>query len=107
MSLARASLEKEGIAVAEGEDEERWRAWEIRRARNFSRLRVAYSAQWTLSMIRMLGVAWSRLECVDDGRWQKLNVTAFLVAGIAAAAPENIGNQYEDGSDNKCMLKRQ
>jgi len=32
--------------------------------------------------------------------WQKLNVTAFLVAGIAAAAPESIGDQYEDGSNN-------
>lgn len=34
--------------------------------------------------------------------WQKLNVTAFL-AGIAAAAPECIGDQYEDGSDNKYL----
>lgn len=32
--------------------------------------------------------------------WQKLNVTAFLVAGIAAANPEIIGEQYEDGSGN-------
>jgi hypothetical protein len=35
--------------------------------------------------------------------WQKLNVTAFLVAGIAAAAPESIGDQYEDGSNNKYL----
>jgi hypothetical protein len=32
--------------------------------------------------------------------WQKLNVTAFLAAGIAAAAPECIGVPYEDGSGN-------
>jgi hypothetical protein len=32
--------------------------------------------------------------------WQKLNVTAFLVAGISAAAPESIGDPYEDGSGN-------
>lgn len=32
--------------------------------------------------------------------WQKLNVTAFLTAGVAANAPESIGQQYEDGSGN-------
>jgi hypothetical protein len=32
--------------------------------------------------------------------WQKLNVAAFLSAGIAAYAPETIGEQYEDGSGN-------
>ena len=32
--------------------------------------------------------------------WQKLNVTAFLIAGIAAASPEIIGEQYVDGSGN-------
>lgn len=32
--------------------------------------------------------------------WQKLNVTAFLIAGIAAASPEIIGEKYEDGSGN-------
>jgi len=30
--------------------------------------------------------------------WQKLNVTAFLTAGIAFDAPESKGEQYEDGS---------
>ncbi|MGE3652354.1 MAG: DUF2000 family protein, partial [Reyranellaceae bacterium] len=30
--------------------------------------------------------------------WQKLNVTAFLSGGIAAAFPECIGEPYEDGS---------
>jgi hypothetical protein len=34
----------------------------------------------------------------DLETWQKLNVTAFLVAGVAASAPESIGEQYEDGS---------
>lgn len=36
----------------------------------------------------------------DLQTWQKLNVTAFLVAGIAAAASETIGEPYEDGSGN-------
>lgn len=36
----------------------------------------------------------------DLKTWQKLNVTAFLIAGIAAANPEIIGEQYEDGSGN-------
>ena len=31
--------------------------------------------------------------------WQKLNVTAFLAFGVAAA-PECIGDPYEDGSGN-------
>lgn len=30
--------------------------------------------------------------------WQKLNVTAFLSTGIAASAPESIGEEYEDGA---------
>jgi hypothetical protein len=36
----------------------------------------------------------------DLETWQKLNVTAFLSSGIAANAPESIGEQYEDGSEN-------
>jgi hypothetical protein len=36
----------------------------------------------------------------DLADWQKLNVTAFLTPGIAASAPETIGEQYEDGSGN-------
>lgn len=32
--------------------------------------------------------------------WQKLNVTAFLASGIAAANPDIIGKQYEDGTGN-------
>jgi hypothetical protein len=32
--------------------------------------------------------------------WQKLNVTAFLTAGVAASAPDSIGAQYGDGSGN-------
>lgn len=32
--------------------------------------------------------------------WQKLNVTAFLMAGIAASVPEIIGEDYEDGTGN-------
>lgn len=32
--------------------------------------------------------------------WQKLNVTAFLMAGVAASEPDSIGEQYEDGSGN-------
>jgi hypothetical protein len=30
--------------------------------------------------------------------WQKLNVTAFLATGIAAAAPEAMGERYEDAA---------
>lgn len=30
--------------------------------------------------------------------WQQLNMTAFLVSGIAAAYPETIGENYQDGS---------
>ncbi|WP_420803489.1 DUF2000 family protein [Streptomyces naphthomycinicus] len=29
--------------------------------------------------------------------WQRLNVTAFLVSGLAATVPEVIGEPYEDG----------
>lgn len=36
----------------------------------------------------------------DLAIWQKLNVTAFLAAGVSASAPESIGEQYEDGSGN-------
>lgn len=36
----------------------------------------------------------------DLETWQKLNVTAFLSAGIATSASETIGEQYEDGSGN-------
>src|SRR5260370_14999875 len=32
--------------------------------------------------------------------WQKLNVTAFLASGIAAATPDVMGKPYEDGSGN-------
>jgi hypothetical protein len=32
--------------------------------------------------------------------WQKLNVTAFLSAGIAFSTSESEGEQYEDGSGN-------
>jgi hypothetical protein len=33
-------------------------------------------------------------------QWQRLNVTAFLASGIAAANPETIGKPYEDGAGN-------
>ena len=32
------------------------------------------------------------------GVWQKLNVTAFLATGIAGAAPEAMGEPYEDAA---------
>jgi len=35
--------------------------------------------------------------------WQKLNVTAFLASGIAGSAPECIGKEYEDGSENRYL----
>jgi hypothetical protein len=33
----------------------------------------------------------------DLPAWQRLNVTAFLVSGIAATSPELVGEPYEDG----------
>lgn len=36
----------------------------------------------------------------DLETWQKLNVTAFLSAGVAATAAECIGEKYQDGSGN-------
>ncbi len=36
----------------------------------------------------------------DLPTWQKLNMTAFLVSGIAATTPESVGEPYEDGSGN-------
>jgi hypothetical protein len=33
----------------------------------------------------------------DLQTWQHLNVTAFLVSGIAATSPELVGEPYEDG----------
>lgn len=39
----------------------------------------------------------------DLAAWQKLNVTAFLVSGVAAAAPEVIGKPYEDGDGNEYL----
>lgn len=34
----------------------------------------------------------------DLATWQKLNVTAFLATGIAAAAPEALGEPYRDAA---------
>jgi hypothetical protein len=34
----------------------------------------------------------------DLAVWQKLNVTAFLATGIAGAAPEAMGEPYEDAA---------
>lgn len=39
----------------------------------------------------------------DLEAWQKLNITAFLSAGIAAKYPETVGDKYEDGSGNKYL----
>lgn len=36
----------------------------------------------------------------DLAMWQKLNVTAFLMGGLAGAKPEVVGEPYEDGSGN-------
>ncbi len=36
----------------------------------------------------------------DLPMWQKLNMTAFLVSGIAATVPGVVGTDYEDGSGN-------
>jgi hypothetical protein len=34
----------------------------------------------------------------DLAIWQKLNVTAFLATGIAGAAPEALGEPYQDAA---------
>jgi hypothetical protein len=39
----------------------------------------------------------------DLAVWQKANVTAFLVSGIAGTEPETIGEPYEDGSGNRYL----
>lgn len=39
----------------------------------------------------------------DLAAWQRLNVTAFLASGIAAASGEVIGKPYEDGSGNRYL----
>jgi hypothetical protein len=35
--------------------------------------------------------------------WQRLNVTAFLVSGIAAAHPELVGEPYEDADGQRYL----
>jgi hypothetical protein len=37
----------------------------------------------------------------DLAVWQKLNVTAFLTTGIAGAAPEALGQPYEDAAGRR------
>ena len=37
----------------------------------------------------------------DLAMWQKLNVTAFLMSGIAGANPSIIGSPYIDGDNNE------
>lgn len=37
----------------------------------------------------------------DLAVWQRLNVTAFLASGIAASAPEAIGEPYEDAAGRR------
>lgn len=39
----------------------------------------------------------------DLAIWQKANVTAFLVSGIAGTAPETVGEPYVDGSGNRYL----
>jgi hypothetical protein len=39
----------------------------------------------------------------DLAPWQALNVTAFLAGGLAAAAPELIGQPYEDAGGTKYL----
>jgi hypothetical protein len=39
----------------------------------------------------------------DLAQWQKLNVTAFLASGIAAANPDIIGKPYEDAAGNSYL----
>ncbi|MDG4832207.1 DUF2000 domain-containing protein [Solwaraspora sp. WMMD1047] len=39
----------------------------------------------------------------DLATWQRLNVTAFLVSGIAASVPETIGEPYADADGTKYL----
>jgi hypothetical protein len=39
----------------------------------------------------------------DLAVWQKTNVTAFLVSGIAGAVPGIVGEPYRDGSGNEYL----
>jgi hypothetical protein len=39
----------------------------------------------------------------DLAVWQKTNVTAFLVSGIAATVPDVVGEPYRDGSGNEYL----
>jgi hypothetical protein len=39
----------------------------------------------------------------DLAVWQKLNVTAFAISGIAATVPEITGEPYEDASGNRYL----
>jgi hypothetical protein len=39
----------------------------------------------------------------DLAVWQKTNVTAFLVSGIAATTPGVVGAPYRDGSENEYL----
>ncbi|GAA5168691.1 DUF2000 domain-containing protein [Amycolatopsis dongchuanensis] len=39
----------------------------------------------------------------DLATWQRLNVTAFLVSGIAARFPETVGEPYEDASGQEYL----
>jgi hypothetical protein len=39
----------------------------------------------------------------DLPTWQKLNVTAFLVSGIAGTTEDVVGEPYEDGSGNRYL----
>ena len=39
----------------------------------------------------------------DLAAWQKMNVTAFLVSGIAGTVPDIVGESYLDGSGNRYL----
>ena len=39
----------------------------------------------------------------DLASWQRLNVTAFLVSGIAATQPELVGEPYEDADGTQYL----
>ena len=50
----------------------------------------------------------TKIGIVVDGDlrlWQKLNVTAFLASGVAAANSECVGQEYEDRSGQKYLAQ--
>ena len=64
-----------------------------------SALRLPETPGWRGAVVFDTSVAILVLD--DLAVWQKLNVTAFLPTGIAGAAPEAVGEPYEDAAGHQ------